>query len=126
MNNKKILIVEDDKTLLEMYKKKLEVDGNEVRTATDGNECFEVLPDFQPDVILLDLLMPNVDGFETLEKIRTTENLKETPVIIITNMDDDRSKQRALVLGANEYLIKSDLTPAQIIDKASDILSQES
>lgn len=114
---KRILIIEDDQLLLKMYKIKLSSEGFEVDTALDGIEGLKKLSEKIPDMILLDLMMPNMDGFEFLEIIRKNPAFKEIPVVIFTNLGQERDLQRAKKIGVADYLIKADLTPQQVVDK---------
>lgn len=113
----KILIVEDNQVLVKMYKIKLDLEGFQVETASEGQEGLEKLNDFSPDLILLDLAMPGMDGFEFLEELRKNEKLKEITVIIFSNLGQESDIKRAKELGAKDYLIKVNLTPRQVVEK---------
>jgi DNA-binding response OmpR family regulator len=104
----KILLIEDDALLIRMYKKKLELDGYNVTTANNGEEGLSKFKKEDPDLVLLDVMMPKMNGFEVLENVKADEQLKKIPVILLTNLgSDDEDIERGLELGAAAYLIKS-------------------
>ena len=105
----KILVVEDDQFLDKSYKIALEQNGLDVDIAGDGEAALAYLQKTTPDLIVLDLLIPKLLGLDVLEKIRENETLKSIPVIILTNLDDSESKERAQALGVQEYIIKTDV-----------------
>lgn len=112
----KILIAEDDPMVTKLYKAKLELEGFEVIEATDGKDALTKL-DLQPDLVLLDLMMPVMDGFEFLENVRTNPKYKKIPVIILSILGQEVDIKRAKELGAVDYLIKSEMTPRQLVEK---------
>lgn len=116
--NNKLLIVEDDETLVKMYSTKCSMEGLNVDTATDGQEALDKLEAGEYDMVLLDLMLPKVDGFEVLEKLRASSwpNAKK-PVIVFSNLGQQSDIDRAKKLGANDYLVKANLTPNQVIEK---------
>lgn len=118
----KVLIIDDDKTLLEMYKLAFELKNIGVDTVPDGrtgiNKALE-----KPKVILLDIMMPEMDGIEVLQELKKNPDTKNIPVLMLTNLDTDKEKQMALVCGADAYLVKSDYTPGQIIEKTLRFIS---
>lgn len=121
----KILIVEDDPTIIEMYKEKLKREGFRVSTATDGRKALYKIKQENPDVILLDILMPGLNGFEVLKRLKKQESTKDIPVLVLTNIGSesvDQDKNFAMALGANDYLIKSMNTPEDIVNKVSSIV----
>src|SRR5688572_15312220 len=113
----KILIVEDDQFLILAYRKKLGISGHDVDVAHDGEEALVILQTDRPDIILLDLLMPNMDGFELLAKIKQAEGLKDIPIIVASNLSDSDYVERAKALGAADYVVKSDLTMEDLLSK---------
>jgi len=121
----KILLVEDDTILVEMYQAKFELEGHEVRVATNGEECLTVLKEFQPELILLDILMPKLNGFHVLKEIKKQPGLRQIPVILLTNLGQaevDMNQELAKALGVNDYLIKSHHTPDEVVQKAVKVL----
>lgn len=119
-SNYKILIVEDEDSILRMYEVKFSLEGFEVLMARDGQDALNVLQKESPDVILADLIMPNIDGFEFIEKIQD----KKIPIIILTNLDQDWSEERGKNLGVVDYFIKSQVTPEAIVVKVKQILEK--
>ena len=113
----KILIVEDNRVLVKMYKTKLDLEGFEVETAFEGKEGLEKLKDFSPDLILLDLAMPGMDGFEFLTELKKNEKWKKITVVVFSNLGQESDIKRAKELGAKDYLIKVNLTPRQVVEK---------
>ena len=118
----KVLVVEDDKFLTSAYRAKLSKSGFEVQVASDGEEALQILQTFQPDIILLDLVMPLKDGFATLPEIRAQEKFKNTPVIVASNLGQKEDVDKAMALGANDYIIKSDLSMDALVTKINDTI----
>ena len=114
---KKILIMEDEKILQDLLKKKLEKEGHDVLAVDDGEEGLKVIGDYMPDLLLLDIMMPKVDGFEVLEKIKKDEILSSIPVIIISNSGQPVEIKRAISLGIADYIVKVDFDPDEVIEK---------
>jgi two-component system, OmpR family, alkaline phosphatase synthesis response regulator PhoP len=112
----KILIVEDDAMISSMYKIKLEQAGYEVFIAETGLAGLEMAADKRPDIILLDVILPQMDGFSLLEEIKSNKNLKNIPVVMLTNLGTDEDKEKGKSLGAVDYLVKAGLTPSEIAD----------
>lgn len=115
---KKILIVEDDQFISKMYKKKFEVAGHEVQVAGDGEEGVTKTKAFKPNVILMDIMMPKMNGLEALDIIKKDAELKAIPVIILTNLSTTDDAETAMKKGAAKYIIKSDVTPSQVVAEA--------
>jgi two-component system, OmpR family, alkaline phosphatase synthesis response regulator PhoP len=114
---KKILVAEDDQFLGNAYRLKLEKSGFEVKIARDGKEAMEMLLTFTADLILLDLMMPTVDGFAVLEHLQKNEKLKHIPVIIASNLGQKEDIDRGMKLGAADYVVKSDLSLEELMKK---------
>ena len=114
---KKILIVEDDKFLRELITQKLIREDFEVSEAVDGEEGIRKIKEEKPDLILLDLILPGIDGFEVLSQMKKESTLVSTPVIILSNLGQKDDVERGLKMGAVDYLIKAHFTPGEIIDK---------
>lgn len=109
-------MAEDDRFLAKAYEAKLEKSGYEVIIARDGVEALAELDKKKPGLILLDLVMPNKNGFEVLEAIKGDASLKSIPVIILSNLGQDADVKRGMDLGATEYLVKSEYSLQQIVD----------
>lgn len=119
----KILVVEDDRFLVSAYRAKLEKSGYEVQIASDGDEALAVLKNFMPDAMLLDLVMPKRDGFSTLEEIKKDERLSKIPIIVTSNLGQKEDIDKAMALGANDYIIKSDLSIEELVSKVQKVSS---
>jgi DNA-binding response OmpR family regulator len=113
----KILIIEDEEMLSTMYKVKFENEGYEVSTARDGAEGLAIAFKENPDIILLDIIMPKIDGFAVLKKFHENDMTKNTPVILLTNLGQDEDVKRGNELGAVGYLIKANNTPSEVVEK---------
>ncbi len=114
---KKILIIEDDRFLRELISRKLSDDGFETVEAVDGEEGIKKVKEEKPDLILLDLILPSIDGFEVLSRIKKDESIKSIPVIILSNLGQKEEVEKGLKLGAVDYLIKAHFTPGEIVSK---------
>jgi two-component system, OmpR family, phosphate regulon response regulator PhoB len=110
----RVLFIEDDPAVAEMYKLKLELDGYTVTVAKDGEEGLSIANEAPPDIIFLDTRLPKMDGFAVLERLRSADRTREIPVIILSNYGERELVDRGLKLGALEYLIKSQTTPANL------------
>lgn len=124
MEAKKILIVEDDVFIQDVYNVKFSQEGFEVIVAENGVDALEILKSFIPDVIMLDIMMPRVDGVEVLKKIKSENALKDIPIMILTNISEKEKMEEVMNLGANFYLIKSHFTPTEILDKVNLLLNK--
>lgn len=118
----KILIVEDDPLMSRMYQKVFSIEGYEVSLAKDGVEGLEKVKSEKPTLILLDIMMPKMNGFEVLDKIKADPTTKTIPVIILTNLAGERDAETALARGAVKYIIKSQYEPNQITAMVKEIL----
>lgn len=116
----KILVTEDDNVLREALTKKLGDSGFEIVESRDGRSGLDLAVSEKPDLILLDLMMPHMDGITMLEELRKTD--KSTPVIILTNMDDQSKISQAYNLGCSGYLIKSNYTLNDLVEKINNVL----
>ena len=123
----KVLIVEDDKFLSELIATKLDKEGFNIALAGDGESGLKQTESFHPEVILLDIMLPGMDGFEVLEKIKShaDEKIKKVPVIILSNFGQESKVERGLQLGAVDYLVKANFTTAEIVAKIKEVLKLE-
>lgn len=120
--SKKILIIEDDKFLRELIVQKLSKEGFEIEEAVDGEEGVKKIKEVAPDLVLLDLILPGIDGFEVLTKVKDDSSLAQIPIIILSNLGQKEDVERGLKLGAVDYLIKAHFTPGEIIVKIKAVL----
>ena len=114
---KLILLVEDDEFLAELYATKLSLENFEVSLAVDGEKGLKKIRARKPDLILLDIILPKMDGFELLKIIKADKNLKNIPVILLTNLSQKDEVKKGLDLGADDYLIKAHFMPSEVINK---------
>ncbi len=118
MNGKiKILLIEDDSFLLSMYAAKFELEGFRTMVARDGEEGLRLAAKEVPDVILLDIMLPKMDGFEVLRRLKSDERLKKIMVILLTNLGQKDDIGKGLDMGAEDYLIKAHFTPSEVVEK---------
>lgn len=122
---KKILVVEDDNFLANVYRIKLKKAGFEITIATDGAEALEKIKSQNFDLVILDLIIPKIDGFGVLTEIRSQEKYKTLPVLIASNLSQMEDINRALKLGANDFIVKSDITLDALIEKINKLISQD-
>ncbi len=119
----KIAIIEDDPTINQMYRMKFEATSFEVQMASDGEQGVALAEAFRPDLILLDIQMPKMNGYETLKAIRSNEWGKNIPVIILTNLGEEEAPKELRALGIESYIVKADLTPSQVVERAKETLN---
>jgi DNA-binding response OmpR family regulator len=119
---KKILIIEDDKFLRELISQKILKENYDIAEAVDGESGLKAAKDEKPDLVLLDLILPGIDGFEVLSRIKADISISNIPVIILSNLGQREDIERGLKIGAVDYMIKAHFTPAEIISKIASIL----
>jgi len=119
----KIAIIEDDQVISQMYRMKFEADGFDVQLAKNGKNGIELVETFLPDIILLDLQMPEMDGVEALENIRKNDWGKDIPVIILTNLGEEEAPSKLRSLGIHSYIVKANLTPRQVAQRVKEALN---
>lgn len=122
MSLKKIAIIEDDPVISQMYRMKFEADNFEVQLADNGKRGVALVESFKPDIILLDLQMPHMDGTEALTEIRSHDWGKKIPVIILTNLGEEEAPKSLRALGIHSYIVKADLTPRQVVGRVKEAL----
>lgn len=113
----KIAIIEDDPLIVKIYSTRLQADGYEVVSAENGEAGWEMLQKNEPNLIVLDVMMPRMDGFGLLEKIRNYDRLKKVPVLMYSNLNNEEEIERAKKMGATEFLVKANLSPTQMVAK---------
>jgi len=114
---RKILLVEDDDALASVYMVRLQAEGFTVSRAINGEEALAAARDEHPDIILLDAMMPKVSGFDVLDILRNTPETANLKVIMLTALSQDSDKQRAQMLGVDDYLVKSQVVISDVVDK---------
>ena len=115
--SKTVLLVEDNDFIRNMYQLKLAKSGIKCIEAVDGAMALAKIPEAKPDLVLLDLMMPNVSGLEVLEQLRASTVTPKLPVLILTNIMDQPTIDKCKVLGACDYIVKTDLTPKEVVEK---------
>jgi len=111
-----VLIIEDEKFLYNLLEQKFQSAGINVDGAIDGETALKKIAEHAPDLILLDLLLPGIDGFEVLKRLKQDERFKHIPVIVISNLGETRDIDSVIKLGASEYIIKAESSPQEITD----------
>jgi two-component system alkaline phosphatase synthesis response regulator PhoP len=123
--SKKILIIEDDNMISSMYKTKLTQDGYEVFVAANGAQGLDLAMQEHPDLILLDIILPQLDGFSVLQELKSNKaSTKDIPVIMLTNLSTEEDKDKGAKFGATDYLVKASLTPSQVSDTVKKYLGE--
>lgn len=122
MTNKdqKILLIEDEEMLANMYETKFKNEGFNIKKALDGETGLKMALEDKPDIILLDIIMPKLDGFSVLRSLKDSVKTKDVPVILLTNLGQDEDVKKGTAMGAAGYLVKANLTPAEVVDKVKD------
>src|SRR5258706_9488572 len=122
----KLLLVEDDNNLREIYEARLQAEGYTIVAAKDGEEALVVAKAEKPDLVISDVMMPKISGFEMLDIMRNTDGLKDVKVIMLTALGQNDDQQRADRLGADRYLVKSQVTLEDIVKVAHELLGDSS
>lgn len=115
--SKKILLVEDDDALASVYQTRLQAEGFDIRRVPNGEDALASTLEFKPDLILLDVMMPKVSGFDVLDILRNTPETATVKVVMLTALSQDTDKQRAESLGVNDYLVKSQVVIADVVER---------
>lgn len=121
---KKVAIIEDDREIKEMYKIKLELGGYEIVGTDNGSDALKLIENEKPDLVLLDLLLPEKDGYEILEELKTSKNekVRSIPVVVISNLSNENDILEAKNLGAADFLVKAKINPASVLEKVDSVL----
>jgi len=118
----KVLLVEDDINLREIYAARLSAEGYDLETASDGEEALSKAVKFKPDLILLDVMMPKISGFDVLDIIRSTDDTKASKVIMLSALSQEADRERGERLGADKYLVKSQITLEDVVETVRGML----
>ena len=119
---KSILLVEDDPFLIDIYTTKFSESGFKVEVAADGEECLKKIAEAVPDIVLLDIVLPKMDGWEVLKTIKADEKTKQVKVIVLSNLGQKGEVEKGLSLGASHYLIKAHHTPSEVVTEVEKLL----
>jgi len=120
----KVAIIEDDIAIVQMYRTKFESEGYEVETAGDGRTGLDLIESFDPNIILLDLMMPNMSGLDMLQQLRGKPGGREAKVVVLTNMGDTETATRVYKMAADDYIVKAEMTPKQVAERVKDLLAK--
>ncbi|MBI5765709.1 response regulator [Candidatus Falkowbacteria bacterium] len=120
----KVLLVEDDSMIVKMYKMRFEEEGYAVLVTDKGSEAIEIVEKEKPDIILLDVILPEVDGFTVLQRLKNDTKTKEIPILLLTNLGQESDKEKGLQMGAADYFIKAQHTPVEIIQKIKELINK--
>jgi len=118
----KIAIIEDDIAIVQMYRTKFESSGYTVETAGDGLTGLQLITAFKPDVILLDLMMPNMSGLDMLSNLRRQPGGREAKVVVLTNMGDTETATKVYKMAANDFIVKAEMTPKEVEERVEKLL----
>ena len=121
----KILIIEDDKFLRDLLSQKLTREGFKVLAAMEGEEGIKIAGEEMPNLVLLDLILPGLDGFDILERLKKDSRLSSIPVLVLSNLGQKEDIERAISSGAEGFLIKANFTPGEIVDKVKSVLQKK-
>lgn len=121
-SNKKILIVEDDIALRNVYETRFKLEGYDVLVSGDGEEGLSIAVKEKPDVVVLDLMMPKISGMDVLDILKSTPETKKIPVLILTALAQESIKTKGFVFGANEFMVKSESKLEDIVQKVKSML----
>ncbi|MDD3480863.1 MAG: response regulator [Patescibacteria group bacterium] len=121
----KIMIVEDDVTLRDIYTTRFKAEGYEVVTASDGEAALSTAVKEKPNLILLDIMMPKISGFDVLDILRDTEETKNTKIVVMSALSQTSDIEKGKTLGANAYLVKSQVTLSEVVEKVKAILAEK-
>lgn len=122
----KVLVVEDDAFLAGMYVTKLNLEGFDVEVADDGEQGFKLALEVKPRIILLDIILPKMSGFDVLKDLKKDPKTKDIPVILLTNLGQREDVKKGLELGAVDYLIKAHFMPSEVVEKIKKLLGNGS
>jgi len=125
MANPKILLVEDDEALAQMYTMRLQAEGFSVEHVANGEEALSAAVKFHPDLILLDVMMPKISGFDVLDILRNTPETANMRIIMLTALSQPKDKERAEALGVDDYLVKSQVVIADVIERIKEHLEKD-
>lgn len=118
----KILIIDDDPFILEMYVLKFKEEGFQIETAKDGKEGLKKIKEYEPDVVLLDIVMPIMDGFDVIRSLKRENVQTNAKIVLLTNLGQKDDVERGMQLGAHDYIIKAHFTPSEVVKKIKDLL----
>jgi len=119
----KVLIIEDDPLMIRLYQKVFKFEGYDVEVASNGEEGLQKVESFAPTLVLLDIMMPKMNGLEVLEKMKANEKTKKIPVVVLTNLAGQQDAETAIAKGAVKYIVKSEYEPKEVVKMVKEILA---
>lgn len=125
MNLGKILIIDDDQAIRELYETALKSIGYEVDTAVNGEEALTKTQGFKPDLLLLDIMMPEIHGLHVLDIIKATPEMSDVKIVVFTALSDEEAKKKADEFGADGYIVKSQMSMAEVINYLQQVLQKK-
>ena len=123
--SEKILLIEDEAMLSSMYQAKFAKEGIEIEVAGDGEEGLKKAKEGAYKAVLVDIIMPKLDGFAVIKELRADPNYKDTPIILLTNLGQEEDVKKGKDLGASDYLVKANFTPSQVVKKIQEIINKK-
>ncbi len=123
MEKKKVIFVEDDAFLSQIFTKALDLAGYDVISVSSGEECLKIAEREKPDLFLLDIILPHMDGYELMEELQKNENLRQLPILVITNLSNKEDVDKTKAMGVAGYLIKAHTLPEDVVAKIQSILN---
>lgn len=123
-NRKRILFVEDDDALANVYLARLEAEGFDIKRVANGEDALAIALNYHPDLVLLDVMMPRVSGFDVLDILRNTPETSSLKIMMLTALGQESDMERAKALGADEYLVKSQVVIADVVDRIRELLEK--
>lgn len=121
-NKQTILLIEDDPLLIDIYRTKFKESGFEVQVADSGEKALSLLTKISPSLIVMDIVLPHTDGWELLAVAQKQENLKNTKIVVLSNLGQKEEIEKGISLGADRYLIKAHFTPSQVVEEVRELL----
>lgn len=126
LNKPRVLLVDDDLSLANSYQVRLETEGFEVRQCNDGEQALQMVQSFLPDVVLMDIMMPKLNGFDTLDNLQQMPNIKGLKIVILSALGQPEDVERAKSLGASDYLVKSQVVISDVVARLRELLALSS
>ena len=120
----KVLLVEDDKMIVDMYQLRFEEEGYEVLTTEKGSEAIAMAGREKPNIVLLDIILPEIDGFAILQTLKADMSTKDIPILLLTNLGQESDREKGMKMGAVDYFMKSKHTPTDVLQKIKEIIKQ--
>jgi len=118
----KVLLVEDDPFLIDIYTTKLKTEGFDLLLAKNGEEALEKIENNKPSLVILDIVLPNMDGWQVLKQIKNIRGVEKMKILVLSNLGQKEEVEKGLKLGADKYLIKSDFTPSQVVKQLNKLI----